>query len=258
MLLLRLCLGLAILAGIGVIVMSQVVLKPQFEEIRNTRDTNKKNWDKAESDKKRLNKDLAETQTKLKSTEATLDTTKSALASTTDELNREREKSKGLSMTIEKLKTDLKVREDELAAWKALGYTVDQIAGLIKELNTMKGNNEALIAENKVFKTRIDRLQAEIDDLRGSGADIVMPASAKGKVLVVDPKWDFVVLDVGSSLGVKDKGILLVSRNGSLVAKVRVMNVQPNRCIANILPGWKLKDVMEGDQVFPYTPANTL
>jgi DNA gyrase/topoisomerase IV subunit A len=258
MLLLRLCLVLAILAGIGVIVVSQAVLKPQFEEIRNTRDTNKKNWDKAESDKKKLNKDLAETQNKLKSTEATLDTTKSALATTTEELNREREKSKGLAMTIEKLNLELKGMKDKLAAWEALGYTVDQIAGLIKELNTMKVNNEALVAENKVFKTRGDRLQAELDDLRGSGADPVMPASAKGKVLVVDPKWDFLVLDVGSSLGVKDKGVLLVSRNGSLVAKVRVMNVQPNRCIANILPGWKLKDVMEGDQVFPYFPANTL
>ena len=258
MLLLRLCLVLAILAGIGVIVVSQVVLKPQIEGIRDTRDKNKQGWDKAEGDKKKLNRELTDTQTKLKKTEGDLDTTKSALANTTKQLEDETKRKNELAMAIEKLKAQLKGVEDELAAWKALGYTVEQIAGVIKELNLIKANNEALLEENKVFKSRIDRLEREIADLRGSGVDPVMPASARGRVLVVDPKWDFLVLDVGSSLGLKDKGVLLVSRNGSLIAKVRVMNVQTNRSIANIMPGWKLKDVMEGDQVFPYLPANTL
>lgn len=45
---------------------------------------------------------------------------------------------------------------------------------------------------------------------------------------------------------------MLVSRNGELVAKVRVADVQDSRSIANIMPGWKLKDVMEGDVVLPY------
>jgi hypothetical protein len=161
-------------------------------------------------------------------------------------------------MAIEKLKSDLKGMSDKLAAWEALGYTVDQIAGVIKQLNEIKVNNEGLLEENKLFKARIDRLEHEIADLRGSGVDPPMPDSARGRVLVVDPKWDFLVLDVGSNLGLRDKGVLLVSRNGALIAKVRVMNVQTNRSIANIMPGWKLKDVMEGDQVFPYLPANTL
>ena len=77
-------------------------------------------------------------------------------------------------------------------------------------------------------------------------------------MLVVDPKWDFLILDFGSNLRLPDRGVLLVSRNGTLVAKVRVMNVQTNRSIANIMPGWKIKDVMEGDLVFPFSPSNTL
>jgi len=48
------------------------------------------------------------------------------------------------------------------------------------------------------------------------------------------------------------RNLLLVSRKGELVAKVRVMNTEEQRSIANILPGWKLKDVMEGDVVLPY------
>ena len=258
MLLLRLCLVLAVLAGIGVIVVSQVVLKPQIEGIRDTRDKNKQGWDKAEGEKKKLNKELGETQTKLKRTEADLDTTKSALANTTKQLEDETKRSNDRAMTIEKLKTELKGMSDELAAWKALPFTVDQIAGVIKERNEFKATIDTLHEENKLFAKTIDRLKSEIDILKGPVDDPVLPDSARGRVLVVDPKWDFLVLDVGSKLGLKDRGVLLVSRNGTLVAKVRVMNVQQDRSIANIMPGWKLKDVMEGDLVFPYTPTNTL
>jgi hypothetical protein len=46
-----------------------------------------------------------------------------------------------------------------------------------------------------------------------------------------------------------EDGKLLVNRDGKLIAKVQVKSVQPDRSIANVLPGWKLSDVMEGDQV---------
>ena len=258
MLLLRLCLVLAILAGIGVIVVSQAVLKPQIQGIIDNRTTYSNNWTRAETEKKKLNKDLTETQTKLKKTEADLDTTKSALANTAKELEETTKLAKERALAIEKLKSDLKGKVDELAAWNAHGITVDQVAGVIKQLKDSKSNNEALLEENKLFKTRIDKLEREILVLRGPVDDPVVPASARGRVLVVDPKWDFLVLDFGSKLGLPPQGVLLISRNGALVAKVRVMSVQPDRSIANIMPGWKLKDVMEGDQVFPYAPANTL
>jgi hypothetical protein len=59
-------------------------------------------------------------------------------------------------------------------------------------------------------------------------------------------------MDVGTRNEVPQKGVLLVSRNGELVAKVRVMDVQDQRSIANIMPGWKIKDIMEGDVVLAY------
>jgi len=42
---------------------------------------------------------------------------------------------------------------------------------------------------------------------------------------------------------------LLVSRNNKLVAKVRVARVEPERSVANIVAGWKLDQVLEGDRV---------
>ena len=77
------------------------------------------------------------------------------------------------------------------------------------------------------------------------------PKASVGKVLVADPKWDFVVLNIGSKQGAVEDGVMLVNRNGRLVAKVKLSGVQPDRSIANVLPGWKLGDVMEGDEVIP-------
>ena len=73
---------------------------------------------------------------------------------------------------------------------------------------------------------------------------------------MVDPKFDFVVLDIGEDQGVIPDGEMLVSREGKLVAKVVVRSVEKNRCIANILPGWKLGEVIEGDEVTPAHPAS--
>ena len=82
--------------------------------------------------------------------------------------------------------------------------------------------------------------------------DPVVPREVRGKVLVVDPKWDFLVLDVGARNNIPPNGVMLISRNGELVAKVRIMDVQDQRSIANIMPGWKIKDVSEGDVVLAY------
>ena len=62
------------------------------------------------------------------------------------------------------------------------------------------------------------------------------------------------VLNVGEDQGILKRGQLLVNRDGRLVAKITVTTVQKDRCIANLMPGWKLGDVMEGDEVIPAYP----
>jgi type II secretory pathway component PulC len=90
----------------------------------------------------------------------------------------------------------------------------------------------------------------------GTNPVVELSASLKGKILVVDPKWDFVVLNIGGDQGVLEDGELLVSRDGKLVAKVIVRSVLKDRSIANVMPGWKLGEVFEGDEVTPAHPAS--
>ena len=44
---------------------------------------------------------------------------------------------------------------------------------------------------------------------------------------------------------------MLVNRNSKLVAKVRILKVEKDRCIANVVPGWKLGEIVEGDAAIP-------
>jgi hypothetical protein len=107
-----------------------------------------------------------------------------------------------------------------------------------------------------VLSRKIYSLSNELAKYIGPDNIVRLPASLKGKIVVVDPKWDFVVLDIGDNQGVLDRGELLVSREGKLVAKVIVFSTEKDRCIANIVPGWKLGEVIEGDVVQPAYPAS--
>ncbi len=103
---------------------------------------------------------------------------------------------------------------------------------------------------------KIVKLQTSLDRYISPDKPVYLPASLTGKVLVIDPKWNFVVLNIGLDQGVKEYGELLVNRNGKLVAKVIITSAQKNRCVANVMPGWQLGEVMEGDQVTPAFPES--
>lgn len=251
--LLRISLVLAILAGLGVIGVSQFMLRPQIVGIIETRDHNKREWDKTSSELTKTKKNLKDTTERLTKTEATLEETKTQLVATTGKFEAEQKTSAGLRQNIEKLRADLKVASDDLAAWTNLGLRVEQVRGVIDEAKNLQIEVTALKAEGQLLSKTVVQQKKRIDELTSDKLeDPVVPREVRGKVLIVDPKWNFLVLDVGKKQEVPERGVLLVSRNGELVAKVRVMNTQDQRSIANIMPGWKLKDVMEGDIVVPY------
>ena len=249
--LLRICLALAILAGLGVIGVSQFMLRPHVQEIIDVRDKNKQEWDKADKTAKQLKKDLTKTTADLDDTKKKLTDTEGARDSALAKFSEEQKRANGLLENVNKLSGDLKTKDQELSAWKNLGIPVEQVLGHLENEKKVVTANEAIEAEKRVLVKEIGRLTNQIDVLLGRNSEEPppLPAGLRGSVLAVDPKWNFVVLDVGANRDVKEKGVMLVARNGKLVAKVRIVNVQAERCIANIVPGWKLDEILEGDSV---------
>jgi hypothetical protein len=150
----------------------------------------------------------------------------------------------GLGQELAQTKQTLAGVKADLAAWNAPGISVDQIRGLVAEVKKLRTANEALNEELRIL-TIILAKTGPVDP----EAEPSLPSNLIGRIVAVDPKYDFVVLDIGAAKGVLPKGSLLVSRNSKLIAKLKVDRVQEERSIANIVAGWKLGQVMEGDQV---------
>lgn len=247
----RICLILAILAGLGIIAVTQFKVRPHIQGIIDVRDTNKKGWDKELARANKLDKDLtakknelAETQTKLTEAEGQRDAARSQFAA-------EQKRANDLSKNLEKKTQDLKVAEQELNAWLGTGLTPDKVAAMKTDNEKLLKAQEALNEENKVVVAELDKTKKMLRAVTNPEVDgLPLPAGTKGKVLVVDPKWDFVVINLGEKDLMVPEGVLMVQRNGKLIGKVRITEVRADRSIANIIPGWKLDEPMEGDMVF--------
>ena len=117
--------------------------------------------------------------------------------------------------------------------------------------------------------------QKTIKDLRGqmtSSTDKIMEAISvkldagiKGKVVSVNPEWNFAVLeldtaclkqllgaDLGGNMPMAELMIRRPGDKGAFVAKVRLnkMNREEKLVVADILTDWQQMPVVEGDIVF--------
>jgi hypothetical protein len=248
--LIRIFLIIALVGGLAAAGINLFVVKDKIVTTITERDQFHTERDKEAEDKRKA-------QTDAKNTHAALDKTKEELASTQkerDDAVTEAGKQKQIATKVsEELTKTTQERDDaraNLAAWDTLGIPVNKVREIIAQLKQAMADQEALQEEKRVLLAKVARQEKKINDLIGEGDRVVeLPAGLKGKILVCDPKYDFVVLDIGEKQGAKEDGQMLVNHEGKLVAKVRIKSVQTDRSIANIMPGWKMSDVMEGDQV---------
>lgn len=252
--LVRISLILAILAGLAVGVLNFVKVKEKITTLQTNLDTETKAHQEFEGKFKVTKSSLDKTNVILKQTIATLDATTAEKDKAVTDLAAEVKRAGKLTEDLTKTRQERDSAQQELAAYKVVGLSPEQVAGINREFKKLQETLSGTQEENKVLGKKVDRLQAELDRFLDPRKPIYLKASCKGKVLITDPKWNFVVLDVGEDKGMKGGGELLVNRNGKLVGKVVVRTVQKDRSIANVLPGWELGEVMEGDQVIPAYP----
>ena len=254
--LIRICLIVAILAGLGAGGLGYYEVTTQIPALTGQRD--KEHTDKvAEQDAHK------KTKAELKKTAADLATTQQELSDTKDQRDKaiaradtQQKRADELSDKLAKAVQERDDAQNELASYKATGLTPDQVVKLNKQLKDALAKIAVIDGEKGVLGRQLARANNELDRLRGVRQDVLLPADLIGKIVVVDPKWDFVVLNIGDAQGAAPDGELLVSRDGKLVAKVVIRSVQKDRCVANIVPGWKLGEMFEGDTVTPAHPAS--
>jgi hypothetical protein len=258
--LLRISLIVAISAGLGAGVVSYLEVSDKIPALTKQRDSEHtakvtaladlfqdrdRTWTKTKSD-------LAQTQQELADTKSDRD---KAVA-------RAETQSKRADELADELAKATQERDDiqtQLTAYKATDLTPEQVAKLSKTLKEYGTADCLPSAERKSSDPPENcRDRGGTCQVHRAGYGYQAPRqNLKGKIIVVDPKWDFVVLDIGERSGAIPDGELLVSRDGKLVAKVVLRETsRKDRSVANILPGWKLGELIEGDLVTPGYPAS--
>jgi septal ring factor EnvC (AmiA/AmiB activator) len=251
----KISLILAIVAGLAVAVVNFTVVKGKIDTLTNDRNDQKTQKEQAQNELRSTKKTLAKTQSDLKQTQDDLTDSKKAEQAAEDNLAKANTQIDDLNGKLSKSNQQLSDTQDQLAAYKATGLTAPEVDDLNKNLKSTQEALEASKEENIVLDHTVARLNNQIADLVGIDHVVKLPAGLKGTVMAVDPKWEFVVLNVGEDQGVLQNGELLVSRDGKLVGKVIIRSVQKDRSIANLVPGWQLGDIIEGDEVIPAHPA---
>jgi hypothetical protein len=253
--LLRISLILAIIAALAAGTLSYLAVTDKIPALAKQRD------DEKSAKVEKIN-ELANTNKVLKATIATLTQTKQDLADTQSErdkalANAEAQTKRAADLS-DKLAKATQERDDamnQLASYKATDLTPDQVIKLSKNLKEATKQIQVINDEKMVLQRSLVAAKTELAKFKGEETDIKLRADLRGKIIVVDPKWDFVVVNFGEEQGAIKDGELLVSREGKLVAKVILSSVQKDRSIANVMPGWKLGELIEGDEVCPAHPA---
>ncbi len=254
--LLRISLILAVVAGLAVAVVNGVFVRDHVTTLVTNLKEQTEGRQAAERERDSTKKDLE------KKT-AELNTTKQALETATADKEKAQTEAEAQTKRADKLNDDLnKTRQErdeaqtELSAFKAIGPSAKDLLIMRQEFKSVQDALDGAKDENKILGQNITKLENRLAKYEHPERHILLPAGLLGKVVETDPKWKFVVLNVGENQGVLEDGELYVNRDGKLVAKVKVSSVQKNRCIANLMPGWELGDVYEGDQVIPAYPAS--
>ena len=252
--LIRISLIVAILAAIGAAVINFVQVKKNLETVIAQRQEWHEKWTKTDGE-------LTSTKATLKKTEGELASTKTALGEMTQardaavaEAAAATKKAEDLTAKLTKTTEERDTARQELAAYQNTGYNPQQIIAFGNEIKQTRLALDVATEEKKILTANLNKTRSELDRILHPEKHVLLPAGLKGSIVVTDPKWEFVVLNVGEEQGVLEGGELLVSRGGVLVGKVIVRSVQKDRCIANVMPNWKFADMMEGDQVIAAYP----
>lgn len=249
--LIRISLIVAVVAGLAVGVINFVQVKEVITSTRDTLNITSNTLVQTKITLSKTEKELKGTQAELAMTKETLRTTEEARDQALADADAKGKQVVNLTRKLKETTSERDEAQATLAAWNALGIPVNIVKAKLVELDEAQQQISAQKDEINLLSLKVKRLDNELAYYRDPEYKVKLPEDLKAKVVVVDPKWDFVVLNVGENQGVLERGELLVNRDGKLVAKVKVFRVEKDRCIANLVSGWKLAEIVEGDFAIP-------
>ncbi|NCC61975.1 MAG: hypothetical protein EOM12_13790 [Verrucomicrobiae bacterium] len=190
--------------------------------------------------------------TDLQQTKSDLDNTKADLARTQNELDGTKQELADTKDQIDGLKTELDNKEVEIAqAQTQISQLEEDKSGLQIQIDSMSDKLMAAEDARRDLEDQIATLEAALDRvaLTDNAKSTRELKGLTGKVLFVNPYWNFVVLDIGREKGLVPDAEMLVHRDDRLIGKVSISTVEETMAVAEIVNDWEQVPIREGDYV---------
>jgi peptidoglycan hydrolase CwlO-like protein len=187
---------------------------------------------------------LFQTKDDLQKTREELKNTRDELALTKTELKQSQDKVSELQTIIQQKETELTTANNQISQLQA------DKTQLQAEIDSLKQKLADAEEEVRDLQQLVAQLEAELAKLYAEKGVLDVPRGLSGKVVAVNPDWNFVILDIGSLSKLKAGAEMIVHRGDQLIGKVRVSNVELNMAVAEIEKDWEKAPIKEGDSVF--------
>ncbi len=222
---------------------------------------------------KKQHTELVETQAKLKKTQKELDDTKAELETVKGDLKTAQDKLAMTEADLAKSKTELadalQKKTDAETQYAAIKKNYDDLKAsfgdktpeqITKEIADMQTANKELTAKVAEMEIKVTEQKLAVEELTRQKKETeskiveqakvvdryrkgVMQNGTSGQVLAVNAGWGFCVLSIGDKRGAAANKILIVTRGGQAIGKVRIINVEASQSVADIIPSTFAKGV---------------
>jgi myosin heavy subunit len=182
---------------------------------------------------------------KLSATTKDFEKSQSDLADTQSRLDKETANSAALQKQVTQMtsdlaqqKTDLDTKDARIAQLESGKSGTGSSSSSAPQLDELKNEIKEKDILNTSLQAKLKENDAVVAELRKNEADRkakIMRNGLEGRILAVNPSWNFVVLSLGDRNGVVNNAELLISRGGQLIGKVRVTSVEPSTSVADIV-----------------------
>lgn len=221
----------------------------KVKEIKEDRDKAYTERDDANRNAEAANEAMAKMRDELEEKDALLSSLNSQLQDSNRSLQTQSNRAQQLERELNTVTRSRNDYERQLSLWEAVGLSIEDAKTIRDDLKRAEGEIEVLEEEGAALSRRVTVLDNKLKLYELDDYEVKLPLSIAGRVTAVDPKYHFIVLNIGRNQELLEEGKISISRGGQLVAKARVTTVNEYSSIANILPGWNIDSVREGDSV---------
>src|SRR5687768_398039 len=201
--LLKISLGLAILLGVATIFLTHTQLGGKINDLTTERDSLKTDLETTKASETKFRGEAKTFRAQLDETTRVLGETTNALAQAQSKAAEQQTRADRASLELNTVTAERNTAQAELSQWRLFGLTPDQIRNNLARLRQVEREKDTYVADNKTLSQELKRTQNELRRYTGDREpEVELPAGTKGNVVAVDPKYDFIVIDIGEQQGV--------------------------------------------------------